>query len=162
MPPDLRVRCVWTGKSASTGDFLARLEARRERDPKTVDAAIDDLARISDYGVEALGTGRSGDFVAAVDEFCGALDALGDVIGMPVFSLEHRRLEDLAHQAGVHYKPSGAGGGDFGLAFAVGDESFHEFSDSVESAGFKVTEIVVDKNGAVAAPSLSVSRGNLI
>ncbi len=58
LPENLRMVFVWTGRAASTGDFLGRLRARREEAPQEVNAVLDELGAVSSHGVGALGGWR--------------------------------------------------------------------------------------------------------
>ena len=67
LPENLQMVFVWTGRSASTGDFLGRLEARREEEAEEIDSVLDELGAVSSNGVAALGDGDAGEFLDAVD-----------------------------------------------------------------------------------------------
>jgi phosphomevalonate kinase len=152
LPDDLRMVFVWTGRAASTGDFLGRLRARREEASQEVDPVLDELRAVSSKGVAALADGDAEGFLAAVDAFWGELDQLGIVIGMPILSEEHRSLREIAVNCGVRYKPSGAGGGDFGIGFATDSEAVAEFGRSADASSFHVLELAIDPTG------LTISR----
>lgn len=147
IPGDLELLCIWTGRSASTGSFLKRLEDRRGRDRRTVERAIDSVVEASQAGVDAVKTDSSSGFLSAVDQFWDVLEGLGRVIDMPIVSQEHQRLRRLARDVGVRYKPSGAGGGDFGLAFDTDRERLAAMAARVEGAGFEVVDLGLDPVG---------------
>lgn len=147
LPEDLQMLCIWTGRPASTGDLLARLEASREEDPQAVEQALGRLGEVSVEGVGALERGRSADFLEVVEAFWDALEDLGREIGLPILSDEHRRLHRLASEFGVRYKPSGAGGGDFGLAFTTDPGQAAAMAARATADGFKVLDLRVDPVG---------------
>jgi phosphomevalonate kinase len=147
LPENLRMVFVWTGRAASTGDFLGRLRARREEAPLKVNAVLDELGAVSSHGVSALVDGDAEGFLDAVDSFWGELDQLAEVIGMPILSEEHRTLKKVAVDCGVRYKPSGAGGGDFGIGFAADADTAAEFTIHAEAGGFRVLELGLDPTG---------------
>ncbi len=149
LPGDLGFLCIWTGKSASTGSFLKRLEDRRSGDRQTVERAIRRVIDASQTGVEAIKLVSSSRFLDAVDIFWDALEGLGRVIEMPIASAEHRRLRQLARIVGVRYKPSGAGGGDFGLAFDIDPERLAAMAACAEGGGFEVVGLGLDPVGVV-------------
>ena len=140
---------VWTGRSASTGSFLDRLRVTRESGKRGVDEALDRLGQESERGVDALARNDPFRFLDAVDRFCEALAILGRVIDMPILSDAHRRLRQVAAECGVHYKPSGAGGGDFGVCFSTEGERILEFSQRAETDGFATPGVDLDLDGAV-------------
>ncbi len=147
MPADLQLLSIWTGRSASTSGFLERLEARRAAHPHGVDRAISRLGELSEAGIDALEAGASSAFLDAVDGFWDALEALGREIEMPILSQEHRRLRRLAVESGVHYKPSGAGGGDLGIAFAIDSDQLQEMAVRAEAQGFAALDLETDPRG---------------
>jgi phosphomevalonate kinase len=140
---------VWTGRSASTGSFLGRLQATRDSGTPGVDEVLDRLGQESERGVDALARNEPFRFLDAVDRFCEALAVLGRVIDMPILSDAHQHLRRLAAECGVHYKPSGAGGGDFGVCFSTEPDRILGFSQRAEADGFATPEVDLDPEGAV-------------
>ncbi len=147
LPPGLRMVFAWTGRAASTGGFLARLEERRAEVPAEVGPALGGLHDVSSAGLAALIDGALEQFLDAVDNFWNALDQLGDAIQMPILSDEHRSLRQLAVESGVRYKPSGAGGGDLGIGFADDPTAAVDFAERVAAAGFWTLDLHVDPRG---------------
>jgi len=147
LPVDLQLLFIWTGRSASTSGFLERLEARRAVHPRGVDRAISRLGELSEAGVDALEATAVPAFLDTVDGFWDALEALGREIEMPILSEEHKRLRRLAAESGVRYKPSGAGGGDLGIAFAVDPAAMQETAARAEAEGFAVLDLEADPRG---------------
>jgi phosphomevalonate kinase len=150
LPEDLTVRCVWTGRAASTGSFLEALDQAKARDPRAVDAAMDRLGEISELGADALEVADSVRFLHAVNDFTPALEELGRVMKMPILSDDHSRVWQAASELGVAYKPSGAGGGDFGLVFWSGAGPANELERRIEALGYELVDLEVDPEGASA------------
>jgi phosphomevalonate kinase len=71
---------------------------------------------------------------------------------MPILSEEHRSLREIAVNCGVRYKPSGAGGGDFGIGFATDSDAAAGFRRRAEASGFHVLDLAIDRTG------LTISR----
>jgi phosphomevalonate kinase len=147
LPDGLIPVCIWTGQSASTGDFLERLESRRRARPREVERALRWLCDVSESGVAALSEGRTEPFLESVGEFWEALHALGKSIEMPILSDEHLRLRQLGNESGVQYKPSGAGGGDFGIALTESKAAAEEMAGRAAAAGFEVVDLKVEFDG---------------
>ncbi len=147
LPADLHCRFIWTGRAARTAEFLERLEDARATDRAAVDAVLAELASTSERGIAAVDAGAGGDFLAAADGFVPVLDALGLAIGMPVVSPQHRTLWRLASRLGVSYKPSGAGGGDFGLALALDRDRLEGFCEEASNLGSTPVDLAVDTIG---------------
>lgn len=147
LPSDLHLAAYWTGTSASTGSFLEALQKRRVESPKEVDVALEVLREVSSDGMDSLAAGSTPGFLSAVDRFWVALVALGRAIEMPIVSEPHQRLRSLAEEHGVCYKPSGAGGGDFGVAFAADRGPLQQLSAAARDSAFGVLDLAVDPRG---------------
>ena len=80
------------------------------------------------------------------------LDRLGGAMAMPILSDEHRVLRRLAVEGGVHYKPSGAGGGDLGVGFATDDGAVARLADRASAEGFHIVDLTIDPNGLAVSP----------
>ena len=153
IPETFRQVFVWTGRSASTGDFLGRLDSRRTEAPAEIDPVLDRLGSVSSAGVDALAAGDVDSFLEAVDAFWTVLDRLGEAIDMPILSDDHRNLRRIAEGSGVQYKPSGAGGGDFGIAFAVDGTAADDFGLRAETEGYRVVDLAIDRSGLTYSSS---------
>jgi len=147
LPATLSAVVVWTGRSASTAAFLARLDERLAVDNGAVESALAGLGRTSRTGVDHLRAGAVAAWLDDVDRHVDGLDALGRAAGLDILSDEHRRLRRLARTAGVRYKPSGAGGGDMGIAFTDDADAAAAFSAAADAAGFIVLEASLDAPG---------------
>jgi phosphomevalonate kinase len=147
LPAGLHLVPVWTGRAASTSDFLSRLDGLLEQNPDSVSPGLERAGTIAAGTIRAA---RAGDFRAILDgveAFAGALDSLGRAAGLEIFSDEHRELGRLAGDVGVRYKPSGAGGGDFGLGFTDDPTVAAAFAAAAEDAGYLVPGLAMDRTG---------------
>jgi phosphomevalonate kinase len=147
LPDELCWLAVWTGRPATTSALLERLEARRSSHRAPVEGALAVLTAAAAAGVVALRTPDVGAFLDAVDVSWEGFEALGAAIGMPVLSAEHRRIRQIAEDCGVRYKPSGAGGGDLGLAFADDGGRLEELARRAAGAGFRLPGLGIDPDG---------------
>jgi phosphomevalonate kinase len=147
LPADLRMLFVWTCRSADTGEFLEKLSSRMVEDGGSSERALRRLGDVARAGVTALREGRTGSFLESVDQFCEAMEALGEVVGLPILSEEHEDLRLLANRCGVHYKPSGAGGGDIGVAFSDNVRALETLALEVKQLGFRAIPFATDPAG---------------
>ena len=149
-PRGLHALAIWTGRSASTPAMLARLRSYQQAQPA---AAATHLARLAAGASRALDAWRAGDprgVLVAAEHFARALRQLDEAVGLGIYSAEHDRLARLAAAAGVAYKPSGAGGGDYGLALTDQREALAGLRQAVEAEGFRCLD------RPLGAPGLSV------
>ncbi len=158
LPPGLHLRFVWTGRAASTAGFLARLHRALAREMRATRSRLEELGVLSARGIDHLAGTRVRDFLDTVRAFDDAMDALGDLLGAPILSPEHRRLRELASEAGVAYKPSGAGGGDFGVAFGQDPDDLERFTGAAAREGFPALPLHGDPRG-VLCDATSTGKG---
>jgi phosphomevalonate kinase len=149
LPEDLCMVFVWSGRSASTGGFLERLGIGLDHRPQEVEPVLDELGSVSTDGVAAVSAGNSVAFLEAVDAFWRALDDLGRAISMPILADEHRALRSLAESCSVHYKPSGAGGGDLGVGFTTDETAALKMAERAAFEGYQVLDLHVSPVGLV-------------
>ena len=117
-PAGLHIRPVWTGVSASTPIMLQRLAAFRQNSGtlyttvmQRFGTALESILghwQLEDAAALSAGLMYYGELLAEFDR----------VAEIGIWSDGHRRILDLARSMQVGYKPSGAGGGDFGLGFS--------------------------------------------
>ncbi len=127
LPDGLEPCFVFAGESASTTRHLERF--RQWRDGGGRDE-LDALSAASAALFEAA------DPMAALSRYVAALDDLDRAAELGIFSAAHDRLRRLASDAGVVYKPCGAGGGDIGAAFTPDSAAAERFRRAAADDGF--------------------------
>jgi phosphomevalonate kinase len=140
---------IFTGRSASTPEFLARYRAWQRERPAEAAAMLGRLRGLAEAGTAAL---TAADAAAWLEAFAGygrGLQDLGDAIGADVVTAEHRQIGEEAGRFGVAYKVSGAGGGDLGLACAPDLGALAAFTKSVGDRGFRVINVSLAEHGLV-------------
>lgn len=111
-PDGLVCRVIWTGIPADTRRKLARLAASSRA------ASRDELATAADELATAWRSGSSSAVLAGLPHYVDALQRFDVDHDLGIFDAGHGRLAALARDAGLVYKPAGAGGGDIGVLFA--------------------------------------------
>jgi len=117
LPDEIRLVAGWTGESASTVPLLRRFAAAME----SGDGGPPALAALREVAADAAAAVAAGDadaLVASVDRSGDLLARLGDEVGIPIVTPSLARLVRAARRCGAAAKPSGAGGGDCGIAVA--------------------------------------------
>ncbi len=149
-PPDeIQLRFIWTGRPASTGDFLGRLQHALDDHPASTNSCLQELGDLSRGGIDQLEKCQHTAFLDTIEAFWHALDRLGRSIDVPILSPEHVELHGLASECGVRYKPSGAGGGDFGIAFGDRPEALELFVRLAAASGYHPLHLEVAREGAL-------------
>jgi phosphomevalonate kinase len=133
---------IWTRASADTREHLVHFDTWRNGGiPRELGALIDAAGRVTD----ALGT--ASDFMRELRAYAAVLRALDDTARLGIYGNAHRRLSELGSEAGVVYKPCGAGGGDLGMAFADDTTAIESFARAARTAGFKRLPVELDEHG---------------
>lgn len=144
-PVGLEALFVWTGRPARTTPRV-----RRYRDWRRSPAADGPAGRLARSTAEAAAAWQAGETQAVLEATAAcarALDSLGDAAGLDIGGGGHAELALLAEGAGVVYKPSGAGGGDFGVALAGDRMRLQSFRAAADRAGFRPLPLRPDDGG---------------
>lgn len=146
-PGALHMLCLWSGRPASTRHFLRAVDEARVRDPQGHADQVECLSSVARRGEGALRSGDVARLLDAVDAYADALDAFGRACGILIMSPAHTQLRRLAAEAGAVYKPSGAGAGDVGVAFASAPGCLAKLRASASHAGFTAIDLELDRRG---------------
>lgn len=122
-PADLRLLVGWTGSPAST-TRLVDVVRRHRGDAATGYEAFLDASRacVGDL-VTSLQAGDTAGSLAALRRNRQVLRRLGEDVGSAIETGALTTLCDVVEEAGAAAKPSGAGGGDCGIALVPADVS---------------------------------------
>jgi phosphomevalonate kinase len=140
---------IFTGRSASTPEFLARYRAWQRARPAEATAMLGRLRGLAEAGVAALTAEDAPAWLEAFSGYGRGLQELGAAIGAEIVTAEHRWIGAEAGRFGVAYKVSGAGGGDLGLACAADAAALAAFTESVGNRGFRVINVSLAEHGLV-------------
>lgn len=127
LPEDLRVEALWLGSPARSTSFVRCCEQALTDAPQLTRRALCATSAIAEEALEALTEADSTRLLELVGRADEALESLGEQINAPIVIDAHRALRTLAGNAGLAVKPSGAGGGDFSLAFGLADAAWESF-----------------------------------
>ncbi|MCW8384203.1 phosphomevalonate kinase [Streptomyces justiciae] len=115
-PAGLVLEVGWTGNPASTKSLVAGLHRRTWRGTSSHQKFV---ATTADFVQAAIGALEDGDGPGLLEQLRRArqeLARLDDEVGLGIFTPELTALADAAEAVGGAAKPSGAGGGDCGIA----------------------------------------------
>lgn len=149
-PEGLVARVVWTGKEARTSDFIQKVRDLASRTPQHHRTLMDDLAERARAFVEAFEGGGAMDVVEAAGRYGEAMAALGEAADAPIVEEELRRIAELAMAHGGAAKPSGAGGGDVGVAFFASEAAAASFDTACADAELDVLDLRLGAPGVRA------------
>lgn len=141
LPEGLFPGYVWTGTPSSTSDYLQRLAEWKETSGAEYDCLLGRLVELAEKGADLIRSGDPQGFMGLVQEYDRGLWALSQASRLGFYSQVHEQLARLVRSAGGVYKPSGAGGGDFGLFFGSDRKMFANIKQRLADAGY-ATDLV--------------------
>jgi phosphomevalonate kinase len=142
MPEGLECRLFWSGSAASTGKKLERLSSRGPQ--PSIEALVFASRRIA----SAWGSGSAQEVLAEYSDYIGVLKEFSADHDLGIFDAGHAELTALAADAGMIYKPCGAGGGDIGILLTDDAVQADEFIATSVPGNFKALDHRIDARGA--------------
>lgn len=146
-PDDLQFACVWSGKPASTGEFLQRLAVWQRREPARYGALMRELTAGAEAVASAFADHSANAVLSGISAYAASLERLGVASGLDIVSAEHRAIAGIAADSGVVYKSCGAGGGDIGIALTVDAERLRAFRARLAQAGLQTLDAQIALSG---------------
>jgi phosphomevalonate kinase len=143
LPDGLQVIAGWTGEPAPTTPLVAAFQTMPSP------PVLTDLAASAREAVAAVVAGDRGRLCDAVARAGVLLDRFADETGLPTMTPALRRLVDTARKAGAAAKPSGAGGGDCGIALAPSPRVAAAVKAAWRDAGILPLDVAIASEGAV-------------
>ena len=133
--------------------MLARLQNYREQQ---AEACADHMAQLGKIAVQSLSAWQQEDvaaMLAALDRYASALQQLDQDADIGIYGGGHAAMRAIARAHGAVYKPSGAGGGDFGIALAASGQLLDAVARDFSNRGYTCLE------AGLCAPGLTVTSG---
>ncbi len=127
LPDGLRVEALWLGRPARSTSFVRRCELAMTRAAQATHEALCQTSQVAEAAMAAFAAGDAEGVVARAAEADAALDELGRQIEAPIVTDAHAALRHHADAHHIAVKPSGAGGGDFSLAFGATAAKWESF-----------------------------------
>lgn len=147
LPDDLFIIPVWTGYSVSTREFVGRVNRAQSDSPDAYQLIMQNLHDLTSLGLENLRGGRINYFLEIVQEYGNVMGQLGQLAEIDILSDVHREIREIVEQSGGVYKPSGAGGGDIGVAIATTPEMRQRIIESLGKKSYMVLDLTINKKG---------------
>ncbi len=144
--PELPMSTIFTGSSESTRKMVYGVNQLKTERPKLYEELMNELQATSMEGCESYAAKNLFGFMNAVKTYHTQMDMLGKNSGMPIISQVHQKIAGIVQQNLGVYKPSGAGSGDIGVAFAESPVQIGKIENAVQAAGFQCLNVkIADK-----------------
>jgi phosphomevalonate kinase len=152
LPHWLGLTFIYTGKSASTADYLVRVDEMQRRSPSRHAALLDRMTHLAHDFAIAFDRGDAPALFAAANGYHDLMAELGRAISADVVTPLHAQLNELAREAGAASKPSGAGGGDLHVVFSEGVKNTLQLRTELGARGFRALDISIPSAGFQLEP----------
>jgi mevalonate kinase len=140
------------GAPRGTPEAVRAVEALAARDPQVHALRMDDLRRAADAFVRGW-EARDGRAVVDAARTAGvALASLGRDAAIDIWTAPVRAAATLAEELGGTAKPSGAGGGDVGVAFLTDRAAAETFCARAPHLGLEILNIGTAADGLTVRP----------
>ncbi len=136
-PDDLYMVPVWTGISASTRTLIKKVNEFRTASFKAYRYIMDGMVELSEQGAHYFEQGSTQNFLDVVEAFANQERRLGRQSDAPIMSSVHEQLAAIISRTGGVYKPSGAGGGDIGIALCRSEETRKHIIQEIKKSAFE-------------------------
>lgn len=141
LPDGVRLTFLWAGQPASTAALIGRVKALAEAQPARHEAAMGRLISHAHAFASAVAANDAAGVIAAADAYGEAMAALGEAAGCEIVTRAHALFAALARRHGGAAKPSGAGGGDLGVAFTLGGDATRALREDARAAGLTLLSL---------------------
>jgi phosphomevalonate kinase len=142
-PDGLHFSVLWSGVAAETRERIARFGDLADSPSRS------ELREASVMVAAVFESKDTPAVVAALGEYVQALHRFDAAHELGIFDAGHGALAEQAADAGIVYKPCGAGGGDIGVALATSRASLASFETIAARSGFSRLGLSIDPRGAM-------------
>ncbi len=140
---ELPMLVVFTGSSESTRKMVAGVGQLKKEKPDLYKQLMSDLETSSIQGCNAYKDRDIKSFLNAVKNYNDLMSSLGECSNMPIISPVHEQIAEVVNQNFGVYKPSGAGSGDIGVAFAKSFGQIDKIKKAIEDSGFTWLDVKI-------------------
>ena len=131
-PADLHMLAIWSGEPASTPNYINKVEAWRSNNPDRFEYHIERLCKCTEDFLLAENTTSQLNKIHLYGRY---LYDFSEDSNIKFYNAPHITLQKEVESAGCIYKPSGAGGGDFGIAFSEDEDILSSLTKSIHQEG---------------------------
>lgn len=148
MPDDVYLCIGWTGNPASTSKLIPKIRGLNDANATLYEQFLHDSTKAVSAFLRGVEIGNRATLFTGVQANRHALATVGEKAGVAVETPLLKKLCDLAEQYGGVGKPSGAGGGDCGIAFMPDKQTAEQLQEAWQHAGIKPLAIQPAAHGA--------------
>lgn len=145
-PERAEMAFVWTGSPSSTPILVRKVRQLEKSKPSEYRRIITEMSEVAD---KFITEGENDPQLAmkSVTRYASLMDELGRVSGTPIVTDAMNHIIKIAVDCGGAAKPSGAGGGDFVIAFFSQKIDKSRFLEEIKKQGYNPAAISLSKKG---------------
>ena len=143
LPKKVSILIGWTGKPASTTKLVDKILELKTTNPKQFQRFLHDSETAVNKILQGIKEDNIPIFLTGIKQNRRSLSTVGEKAGVEIETELLRVLCDLAEQFTGAGKPSGAGGGDCGIAFVTSLDAAEELVEAWVASGIKPLAINV-------------------
>lgn len=137
-PNGLHLQVLTTNQYGSTKKLVTNYQRAGNLYPKEFKSALDQFLDIT----QSLSNAWKSEDVDLIIDLLRAYDVqikkLDKIGGIGIYTQVHTDIQNIASRHNVFYKPSGAGGGDIGLAISSSLDALNNFSDEIGKVAWDI------------------------
>jgi phosphomevalonate kinase len=152
LPAGLHWLAVWSGRAAYTPSMVTMVQEFAREEAGSYGDLMKELSITSARGCDAFVASDVPGFIEVVRDYGEGLARLGAASGVDIVSVDHQRIGSVVRAEGGVYKPSGAGGGDLGIALAGDGPTLDAVAAALGRAGVTTVPLAVDEHGLRLEP----------
>ena len=153
LPDGIELVVFSTGMPSSTVDHVRALEAHAVEKPEPCMARLAEIGAAARAFTAACVDDTAAGIIEAVTQANVLLGVLGREMGLPIVTPALAEGAKLAAALGGAAKPSGAGGGDVGVAFLTDEKAAETFRARAPHLGLEILSIRTGADGLRREPS---------
>lgn len=116
-PKNFEMLTIWSGISCSTSEYISSVMEYKKNNPLEFENLLAGFNKSATLLADSFADNSFQNFSEEIIVYYSLLEKLGEKAGINIISKEHKKIHNIVRSCGGVYKPSGAGGGDIGLAF---------------------------------------------
>lgn len=156
-PANLQLTVGWTKESAATAPMIQKVHKFRCNNIEAYKSFLKESQDSVSSLIKSFNTNNCNGAISALTQNRRTLRRLEENAGISIETKELKTLCDIAENFGSA-KPSGAGGGDCGIAFIKGKHEIKELYESWQEAGIEPLDLCVSKTGIETIKQIKMSK----
>lgn len=150
-PSSFQLAVGWTKESASTGEMIKKVKIFREKNLKSYNEFLEESSVAVTKLIQSFEDGNLNEAIKAIKQNRKALLKLGETAGIDIETAKLKTLCSIAETYGGS-KPSGAGGGDCGIALLKEETERIKLYNAWEEADIMPLDLSPAKRGVTILP----------